>query len=76
MSGDDRTAWIGRPLQRLEDDALLRGAGRFLDDLHPVAHAGHAAGHLDQLAHQLVWIVRERFDLLGGQLGRERVVRV
>lgn len=32
----DRTetsAWIGRPLLRLEDDALLRGQGRFIDDI-------------------------------------------
>ncbi len=25
--------WIGEPLQRREDDALLRGKGRFIDDL-------------------------------------------
>jgi 2-furoyl-CoA dehydrogenase large subunit len=35
--------WVGRPLLRFEDDALLRGEGRFLDDLSPVAHARHAA---------------------------------
>ena len=27
-----RSQWIGAPLRRLEDDALLRGAGRFTDD--------------------------------------------
>ena len=27
--------WVGQPLPRLEDEALLRGAGRFLDDLDP-----------------------------------------
>jgi 2-furoyl-CoA dehydrogenase large subunit len=43
--------WIGQPLQRLEDDVLLRGAGRFLDDLDPVANAGHAAVLRSQLAH-------------------------
>ena len=31
-----------------------------------------AAGHLDQLAHQLVRIVRQRVDLFGGQLRRQR----
>jgi 2-furoyl-CoA dehydrogenase large subunit len=35
--------WVGRPLERLEDDALLRGEGRFIDDLDPVAGARHAA---------------------------------
>ena len=40
------------------------------------AHARRAAGHLDQLPHQLVRIVRQRLDLVVGQLGRERVVRI
>ena len=35
--------WLGRSLPRLEDDALLRGEGRFLDDLDPVPNAKHAA---------------------------------
>src|ERR687889_788021 len=35
--------WVGRPLERFEDDALLRGAGRFLDDLDPAPGAHHAA---------------------------------
>ena len=35
--------WVGRPLERFEDDALLRGAGRFLDDLNPAPGAHHAA---------------------------------
>ena len=43
--------WVGRPLQRFEDDALLRGEGRFLDDLSPVAHSYHAAVVRSQLAH-------------------------
>ena len=29
--------WVGRSVLRVEDDALLRGEGRFLDDLAPVA---------------------------------------
>ena len=29
--------WVGRSMLRVEDDALLRGEGRFLDDLAPVA---------------------------------------
>src|ERR671939_59743 len=35
--------WVGRPLERFEDDSLLRGAGRFLDDLDPAPGAHHAA---------------------------------
>ena len=34
----DRTVWshwIGRPLPRIEDEALLRGHGQFIDDLDP-----------------------------------------
>ena len=43
--------WVGRPLQRVEDGALLRGQGRFLDDLSPVPGACHAAIVRSQLAH-------------------------
>jgi 2-furoyl-CoA dehydrogenase large subunit len=43
--------WVGRPLPRLEDEALLRGEGRFLDDLDPVAGARHAAVLRSPLAH-------------------------
>ena len=31
----NRNSFIGRSYPRLEDSALLRGAGRFVDDLHP-----------------------------------------
>ena len=44
-------AWVGRPLPRLEDEALLRGDGRFIDDLDPVANAGHAAILRSPYAH-------------------------
>ncbi len=43
--------WVGRSVLRVEDDALLRGEGRFLDDLAPVAHSFHAAVVRSQLAH-------------------------
>jgi 2-furoyl-CoA dehydrogenase large subunit len=43
--------WVGRPLPRLEDEALLRGEGRFIDDLDPVAHARHAAVLRSPYAH-------------------------
>jgi len=35
--------WVGRALPRLEDEPLLRGQGRFIDDLDPVPNARHAA---------------------------------
>jgi 2-furoyl-CoA dehydrogenase large subunit len=43
--------WVGRPLPRLEDEALLRGEGRFIDDLDPVANARHAAVLRSPYAH-------------------------
>ena len=47
----EREAWVGKPLPRLEDEALLRGEGRFMDDLDPVPNAGHAAVLRSQIAH-------------------------
>ncbi len=35
--------WVGRALPRLEDEALLRGQGRFMDDIEPVPNVRHAA---------------------------------
>jgi 2-furoyl-CoA dehydrogenase large subunit len=46
--------WVGQSVPRVEDEALLRGAGRFLDDLTPVPHACHAAIVRSQLAHAAV----------------------
>ena len=46
-----RPTWVGQPLRRLEDEALLRGQGRFIDDLDPVPNTGHAAIVRSQLAH-------------------------
>jgi 2-furoyl-CoA dehydrogenase large subunit len=52
----ERGAWVGRSITRVEDDALLRGEGRFLDDLEPVPHAWHAAIVRSQLAHARVTV--------------------
>ncbi len=46
--------WVGRALPRFEDEALLRGRGRFMDDVSPVANAGHAAILRSPLAHARV----------------------
>ena len=43
--------WVGRPVRRLEDAALLRGEGRFMDDLDPVPGARHAAVVRSPLSH-------------------------
>jgi 2-furoyl-CoA dehydrogenase large subunit len=43
--------WVGRPLLRLEDEALLRGEGRFIDDLDSVPGARAAAVLRSPLAH-------------------------
>ena len=47
----ERETWVGRSVERVEDEALLRGEGRFIDDLEPVPHAWHAAIVRSQLAH-------------------------
>jgi 2-furoyl-CoA dehydrogenase large subunit len=36
-------SWIGASVERKEDERLLTGRGRFMDDLAPVAGLGHAA---------------------------------
>ena len=43
--------WVGRSVLRLEDEALLRGEGRFIDDLDPVPGTRHAAVVRSPLAH-------------------------
>ena len=47
----ERETWVGRSVERVEDEALLRGEGRFIDDLEPVPHAWHGAIVRSQLAH-------------------------
>ncbi len=62
--------WVGRPLARLEDDALLRGEGRFIDDLDPVANARHAAVLRSPYAHARIARLDERAALeLPGVVG-------
>ena len=35
--------WIGKPVPRKEDAALLSGRAQFIDDIEPVANLKHAA---------------------------------
>ena len=47
----EHETWVGRALPRFEDEPLLRGQGRFMDDIDPVPRARHAAILRSQLAH-------------------------
>jgi 2-furoyl-CoA dehydrogenase large subunit len=42
---------VGQAVLRIEDEALLRGQGRFMDDIEPVPHARHAAIVRSPFAH-------------------------
>jgi len=44
------SSWVGTPVLRREDDRLLRGAGRFVDDMH-AAGMLHAAVFRSPFAH-------------------------
>lgn len=50
-SGDESTSWVGRALPRLEDETLLRGAGRYIDDLGAPPGTCDAAILRSQHAH-------------------------
>jgi len=50
----EQAPWVGQSILRVEDEALLRGEGRFMDDLAPAPHARHAAIVRSQLAHARV----------------------
>lgn len=43
--------WIGQSVPRVEDERLMRGRGRFLDDLDPIVGALHAAIVRSPYAH-------------------------
>jgi 2-furoyl-CoA dehydrogenase large subunit len=47
----ERTAWVGLPVERVEDEALLRGEGWFMDDLDPLPHTAEAAVVRSTAAH-------------------------
>ena len=75
----EHTTWVGRSLERVEDEALLRGEGRFIDDLEPVPHAWHAAIVRSQLAHARVAVDATpalAVDGVRGVLTGEDVVRL
>jgi 2-furoyl-CoA dehydrogenase large subunit len=47
----EEKTWVGQSVLRIEDEALLRGQGRFMDDIDPVPHARHAAVVRSPFAH-------------------------
>ncbi|MDX6512545.1 MAG: 2-furoyl-CoA dehydrogenase large subunit [Gaiellaceae bacterium] len=50
----ERETWVGQAVARFEDEALLRGEGRFIDDIDPVPNACHAAILRSQLGHSSI----------------------
>ncbi|HEY6075991.1 MAG TPA: hypothetical protein VIV36_04065, partial [Gaiella sp.] len=65
----EETMWVGRSLERFEDEALLRGEGRFIDDLEPIPHAWHAAIVRSQLAHADITVDPSAALAVDGVLG-------
>ena len=55
--------WVGRSVARFEDEALLRGRGRFIDDIDPVPGAQHAAVLRSPHAHARL----QRLDVSGAE---------
>lgn len=47
----EQIPWVGRRIYRLEDEPLLRGRGRFIDDIDPAPGAGQAAVLRSAFAH-------------------------
>src|SRR2546429_2564973 len=46
--------WIGKPISRVEDERLMRGAGRYIDDLHPFPGCKVAAIVRSPYAHAII----------------------
>jgi 2-furoyl-CoA dehydrogenase large subunit len=66
----DARRWVGTPITRKEDAALLTGRGRFIDDLSPVAGMKHAALLRSPHAHaQILGIDVTRARALPGVSG-------
>ncbi|MGH9042638.1 MAG: xanthine dehydrogenase family protein molybdopterin-binding subunit, partial [Acidimicrobiia bacterium] len=47
----ERTTWVGLPVERVEDEALLRGEGWFMDDIDPRPGTAEAAIVRSAIAH-------------------------
>ena len=52
-----RGSWVGRRMERVEDEALLRGLGWFMDDVDPFPHTAEAAVVRSTEAHARITAV-------------------
>lgn len=68
--------WVGKAVPRLEDEALLSGNARFIDDLSPVPGIRHAAILRSPYPHAIIRNIdasaaREMPGVVGVVTGRE-----
>src|SRR5439155_15873566 len=76
VSVSARETLVGQAVPRIEDEALLRGQGRFMDDISPVPNARHAAIVRSPYAHARIGPVDvspalELPGVLGGLTGAD-----
>ena len=65
-----RAGWVGKEVPRKEDEPLLTGRGRFIDDLEPVAGVRHAAILRSPHPHaKILKIDTSRAERLAGVIG-------
>ncbi|MDH3690189.1 MAG: molybdopterin-dependent oxidoreductase [Gammaproteobacteria bacterium] len=68
--GHNAPGWIGKPVLRKEDPALLNGHARFIDDIEPVAQVRHAAMARSPHAHaEITRINTQKAEALPGVIG-------
>ena len=67
---DATAGWVGKSVPRREDEPLLTGRGRFIDDLEPVAGLRHAAILRSPHPHaRILKIDASRAEQLAGVIG-------
>ena len=74
--GENSDNWVGKAVPRLEDEALLSGDARFIDDLSPVPGIRHAAILRSPYPHAIIRNIdasaaREMPGVIGVVTGRE-----
>ena len=74
--GENSDNWVGKAVPRLEDEALLSGNARFIDDLSPVPGIRHAAILRSPYPHAIIRNIdasaaREMPGVIGVVTGRE-----
>lgn len=58
--GDNREAFVGRPVLRREDAWLLRGAGRYVDDVPVPSDTLYLSFVLSTEAHAKKFLISKR----------------